>query len=66
MVVELRNLDCIENAFIESISDATDDAGNRVFEYTVTFNYVLPEYEATTQTEAPTEASEESTDESAE
>ncbi len=66
LVVELRNLDCIENAFIESISDATDDAGNRVFEYTVTFNYVLPEYEATTQTEAPTEASEESTDESAE
>lgn len=61
LVIELRNVKCIENAFISSVAEARDDAtGVVIYNYTVTCNYVLPEYEATMlTTEAPVEASDE-------
>jgi type IV pilus assembly protein PilM len=49
LVVELSNIDCIENAFIASIGQVTDEeTGEVAYDYTITCNYVLPEYEATT------------------
>lgn len=62
LVVELRNIDCIEDAFIASISEKEEN-GSIAYEYTVTCNYVLPEFEATEATNAeaavePTEAAE--------
>lgn len=61
LVVELRNIDCIEDAFIASITEVKEETGGVNYEYTVTCNYVLPEFEATEATEAeaavePTEA----------
>ena len=63
LVVELRNIDCIENAFIASITEGSDDAtGEKTYVYTVTCDYVTPVYEATeggsADTEAATEAAE--------
>ncbi len=54
LVVDLRDISCVENAWIDSIAQQDDD-GVITYEYTVTCNYVLPEYEATT-TEAPAPA----------
>lgn len=55
LVKDLRDVDCIQNAFISSVSETTDDeTGAKVYAYTVTCNYVLPEYEAGLMTtEAP-------------
>lgn len=51
LVVELRKLDCIENAWIAKIAELSEEGtGAIVYECTVECNYVLPEYEATTQT----------------
>lgn len=68
LVVELRELDCIENAWIAQITEVSEEeTGAVIYEYTVDCNYVLPEYEATTaapstdaaaSTEASTEAEE--------
>lgn len=65
LVVELREIDCIHDAFISSITEIGDDAtGATAYNYTVTCEYVLPEFEATvedttapeeTATEAPVE-----------
>ena len=54
LVVDLRDISCVENAWIDSIAQQDED-GVITYEYTVTCNYVLPEYEATT-TEAPAPA----------
>lgn len=54
LVVDLRDISCVENAWIDSIAQK-DEEGVITYEYTVTCNYVLPEYEATT-TEAPAPA----------
>lgn len=66
LVVELRNIDCIEDAFIATITETTDEeTGGKAYEYSVTCNYVLPVFEATEATNA--EASvDESTTEAAE
>jgi type IV pilus assembly protein PilM len=49
LVVELRDIDCIENAFISSITqDVDEETGAVLYEYVVTCNYILPEYEGTT------------------
>lgn len=55
LVKDLRDVDCIQNAFISSVSETTDDeTGAKLYAYTVTCNYVLPEYEAGLMTtEAP-------------
>lgn len=55
LVKDLRDVDCIQDAFISSVSETTDDeTGAKVYAYTVTCNYVLPEYEAGLMTtEAP-------------
>lgn len=51
LVVELRNIDCIENAFIASITESSEE-GAVAYDYTVTCNYVLPVAEATEATTA--------------
>lgn len=51
LVVELRNIDCIENAFIASITESAEE-GAVAYDYTVTCNYVLPVAEATEATTA--------------
>lgn len=57
LVVDLRSVDCIQNAFIASIEDKSDDdAAEAVYEYTVTCNYILPEYEAAAPSEDTTSA----------
>lgn len=57
LVVDLRSVDCIQNAFIETIERVDDDNSDAaVYEYTVTCNYVLPEYEAAVPTEDTTSA----------
>lgn len=63
LVIELRKIDCIENAFISSVTEATDDGtGAKIYTYTVTCNYVLPEYEAgMITTDVPVETTEEPT-----
>lgn len=53
LVIELRDIDCIQDAFIANITEAKDDAtGGIVYVYNVTCNYVMPELEATVATEA--------------
>lgn len=61
LVKDLRDVDCIQDAFIASVTETTDEAtGAKLYTYTVTCNYVLPEYEAGIMTtEAPVEATEE-------
>lgn len=61
LVKDLRDVNCIQDAFIASVSESTDEeTGARLYTYTVTCNYVLPEYEAGFMTtEAPVEATEE-------
>ncbi|MDE7367112.1 MAG: pilus assembly protein PilM, partial [Lachnospiraceae bacterium] len=61
LVKDLRDVDCIQDAFISSVSETTDDeTGAKLYTYTVTCNYVLPEYEAGLMTtEAPVAATEE-------
>jgi len=50
LVIELSKVDCIENAFISSITQLEDEAvGTVEYEYTVTCDYVAPEYEVTTE-----------------
>lgn len=67
LVQELRNVDCIENAFIASVTETTDDeTGAVIYTYTVTCNYVLPEYEAVdlnaaSSSEAPADSTEATT-----
>lgn len=67
LVVDLRSVDCIQDAFIAAIEQKDEDNSDAVvYEYTVTCNYVLPEYEAApaddttaadgSSTEATTEA----------
>ena len=47
LVVDLRSVDCIQDAFIAAIEQKDEDNSDAVvYEYTVTCNYVLPEYEA--------------------
>ena len=47
LVVDLRSVDCIQDAFIAAIEQKEEDNSDAVvYEYTVTCNYVLPEYEA--------------------
>lgn len=65
LVIELREIDCIQDAFISGINEVGDDAtGSVAYNYTVTCTYVLPEFEANvedttapeeTATEAPVE-----------
>ncbi len=52
LVVELRNIDCIEDAFIASITEVKEESGGVNYQYTVTCNYVLPVFEATEATNA--------------
>ena len=61
LVKDLRDVNCIQDAFISSVSETTDDeTGAKLYTYTVTCNYVLPEYEAGLMTtEAPVAATEE-------
>lgn len=61
LVRDLRDVGCIQDALISSVSETTDEAtGAKLYTYTVTCNYVLPEYEAGIMTtEAPVEATEE-------
>lgn len=61
LCIDLREVDCIENAFISSVTEATDEeTGVVVYRYTVTCNYILPEYEAVSvTTEVPADATEE-------
>ncbi|MCM1494991.1 MAG: pilus assembly protein PilM [Bacteroides sp.] len=61
LIKDLRDVDCIQNAFISSVSEAADEVtGARLYTYTVTCSYVLPEYEANlVTTEAPVETTEE-------
>lgn len=61
LVRDLRDVGCIQDAFISSVSETTDEAtGAKLYTYTVTCSYVLPEYEAGIMTtEAPVEATEE-------
>lgn len=68
LVRDLRDVDCIQNAFISSVSEAEDEeTGARLYTYTVTCNYVLPEYDAAVMTtEAPVAATEEPASEEAE
>lgn len=67
LVQELRKVDCIENAFIASVTETTDDeTGAVIYTYTVTCNYVLPEYEAVdlnaaSSSEAPADSTEATT-----
>lgn len=56
LVGDLRKINCIQNAFIATIAEIEED-GVVLYEYTVTCNYVLPEYEATSATAAPVETS---------
>lgn len=57
LVIDLRSVDCIQDAFIESIDRVDDNNSDAtVYEYTVTCNYVLPEYEAAVPTEDTTSA----------
>lgn len=56
LIRDLRSISCIQNAFIASVSELDED-GVIAYEYTVTCNYVLPEYEATSATTAPVETS---------
>ena len=62
LVIELKKVECIENAFIASISQVKDnETGDIFYQYVVTCNYVLPEYETVVQeTSAP--AAEEATE----
>lgn len=64
LIADLRDVDCIDNAFIASINQVEDESTHElVYTYTVTFNYILPEYEAST-TAAPTvESTEAATEE---
>lgn len=55
LVMDLRNINCIQNAFIAAIVEIDED-GVILYEYTVTCNYVLPDYEATSATTAPVAA----------
>lgn len=67
LVQELRKIDCIENAFIESVvEEGNEETGAVVYKYTVTCNYVLPEYEAVdlnaaSSSEAPADSTEATT-----
>ncbi len=46
LVIDLRSISCIEDAWIASITQIEDEeTGNIVYSYTLTCNYVLPEYE---------------------
>ncbi|MBO5239571.1 MAG: pilus assembly protein PilM [Lachnospiraceae bacterium] len=65
LVIELREIDCIQDAFISSISEVGDDAtGSTAYNYTVTCAYVLPEFEANVEdTTAPEETTTEAPEE---
>ena len=55
LVVDLRSVDCIQDAFIASIEKKEEDNSDSfVYEYTVTCNYVLPEFEAVSPTDDTT------------
>ena len=55
LVVDLRSVDCIQDAFIASIEKREEDNSDSfVYEYTVTCNYVLPEFEAVSPTDDTT------------
>lgn len=55
LVVDLRSVDCIQDAFIASIEKKEEDNSDAfVYEYTVTCNYVLPEFEAVSPTDDTT------------
>ena len=57
LVVDLRSVDCIQDAFIASIEKKEEDNSDAfVYEYTVTCNYVLPEYEAASPADETTSA----------
>lgn len=57
LVIDLRSVDCIQDAFIENIEKIEENNSDAVvYEYTVTCNYVLPEYEAAVPTEESTSA----------
>ena len=55
LVVDLRSVDCIQDAFIASIEKKEEDNSDSfVYEYTVTCYYVLPEFEAVSPTDDTT------------
>lgn len=65
LVIELREIDCIQDAFISNISEMDDPAtGSTAYSYTVTCTYVLPEFEANVEnTNAPEETTTEAPEE---
>lgn len=65
LVVELRNIDCIENAFIASIAETEED-GAIAYDYTVTCSYVLPVAEASEATTAEAAVEDTSSEDAAE